>query len=107
MGDRPVGCRTSARCAVRGTPFRADGGARRFLFGDEERSGSGAVGAVRMTRTSHPGMASLEIDVLHRNQAMARHVHGGLRLFQDHVAEEGFRVPIFRPRKNRFVEEGA
>ena len=37
---------------------------------------------------------------------MAQHVHGGLRLFQNHVAEEGFRVSILRIQENRFVEDG-
>ena len=34
-------------------------------------------------------MASLQIDVSHRNQALAHHVHGGLRLLRDYVAKQG------------------
>ena len=57
-----------------------------------------------MTRTPYPGIVSLEIDVPHRNQAMAQHVHGGLRRCEDHVAEEGLRVLVLRLQEDRFVE---
>ena len=35
---------------------------------------------------------------------MAQDVHGGLRLCEDHVAEEGFRALVLRLQENRFVE---
>ena len=34
-------------------------------------------------------MGSLQIDVPHRNQVLAHHVHGGLRLLRDYVAKQG------------------